>query len=65
MSGIVQRDLRTDLLLIGGGFFNYAKETTCVLEQRGRTVAWFEDRPALDTFTKLVGGQARAKANGL
>jgi hypothetical protein len=43
-----------DLLLIGGGFFGYAEEITRALLLRGRKVAWFEDRPALDTLTKSL-----------
>jgi hypothetical protein len=43
-----------DLLLIGGGFFGYANEIIRALERRGRKVVWFEDRPALDTFTKSM-----------
>jgi hypothetical protein len=48
------RDAQADLLLIGGGFFGYAHEIISALSQRGRTVAWFEDRPALDTVTKSL-----------
>jgi hypothetical protein len=44
----------SDLLLIGGGFFGYADEITRALSLRGRNVAWFEDRPALDTVTKSL-----------
>jgi hypothetical protein len=45
---------RADLLLIGGGFFGYAEEISRALSLRGRKVAWFEDRPALDTMTKSL-----------
>ena len=41
-----------DLLLIGGGFFGYAREIVRALEGRGRCVEWHEDRPALDPYTK-------------
>ena len=44
----------SDLLLIGGGFFGYADEISRALSLRGRNVAWFEDRPALDTMTKSL-----------
>jgi hypothetical protein len=44
----------SDLLLIGGGFFGYADEIRRALSLRGRNVAWFEDRPALDTMTKSL-----------
>jgi hypothetical protein len=64
----VQGDAECDLLLIGGGFFGYAREISRMLEQRGRKVVSFEDRPALDTFTKsmlrlapaLVAGKSEA-----
>ncbi len=45
-------DVPADFLLIGGGFFDYAKEIVRSLAQRGRKAVWFEDRPALDTLTK-------------
>jgi hypothetical protein len=54
MSKSVQGAVSADLLLIGGGFFGYAKEITEALERRGRVVTWFEDRPGLDTFTKTA-----------
>lgn len=54
MNAVKQSNSPIDFLLIGGGFFGYAKEITRALESRGRTVAWFEDRPALDTFTKAT-----------
>jgi hypothetical protein len=44
----------SDLLLIGGGFFGYASEIGRALTLRGRNVAVFEDRPALDTMTKSL-----------
>ena len=43
-----------DLLLIGGGFFGYAREIIAALERRGRRVVWYEDRPSLDTLTKSL-----------
>jgi hypothetical protein len=43
-----------DFLLIGGGFFGYAREITSLLERRGRKVLWFDDRPATDTLTKAA-----------
>ena len=43
-----------DFLLIGGGFFGYAKEIAATLERRGRHVRWFEDRPAVDNLTKAL-----------
>jgi hypothetical protein len=51
---MTEPDAETDLLLIGGGFFGYAKEISRALALRGRTVEWFEDRPALDTVTKSL-----------
>jgi hypothetical protein len=47
-------DVPADFLLIGGGFFGYAEEICRALSLRGRAVAWFEDRPALDTATKAM-----------
>jgi hypothetical protein len=44
----------TDTLLICAGFFGYAQEIKRVLERRGRRVAWFEDRPAIDNITKAM-----------
>ena len=43
-----------DFLLIGGGFFGYAREISALLERQGRKVLWFDDRPALDTLTKAA-----------
>ena len=43
-----------DFLLIGGGFFGYSKEIAATLERRGRSVRWFEDRPAVDNLTKAI-----------
>ena len=43
-----------DFLLIGGGFFGYAKEIAATLERRDRKVRWFEDRPAVDNLTKVL-----------
>jgi hypothetical protein len=43
-----------DFLLIGGGFFGYAREIAATLERRGRRVRWFEDRPAVDNTTKVM-----------
>lgn len=51
---MTERDAPADLLLIGGGFFGYANEISRALALRGRTVEWFEDRPALDTITKSL-----------
>src|ERR1700674_1846755 len=51
---MTERDAQADTLLIGGGFFGYAKEISRALSLRGRTVEWFEDRPALDTVTKSL-----------
>jgi hypothetical protein len=51
---MTERDSQADLLLIGGGFFGYAKEISRALAMRGRKVEWFEDRPALDTVTKSL-----------
>jgi len=51
---MTERDAHADLLLIGGGFFGYAKEISRALALRGHTVEWFEDRPALDTVTKSL-----------
>ncbi|MEC4750314.1 hypothetical protein [Methylomicrobium sp. Wu6] len=43
-----------DFLFIAASFFGYAKEIKANLEQRGRNVIWFEDRPATDTATKAL-----------
>jgi len=43
-----------DFLFIAASFFGYAKEIKASLEQRGRKVIWFEDRPATDTATKAL-----------
>jgi hypothetical protein len=51
---MTEPDAQADLLLICGGFFGYAKEISRALSLRGRTVEWFEDRPALDTVTKSL-----------
>jgi hypothetical protein len=51
---MIESDTRTDLLLIGGGFFGYAREISRALSLRGRAVEWFEDRPGLDTVTKSL-----------
>jgi hypothetical protein len=48
------QDRPADLLLIAASFFGYAREIVNALEQRGRTVLWFEDRPAVDTATKAT-----------
>jgi hypothetical protein len=49
-----RNDREFDLLLIGGGFFGYAEGIARALTLRGRNVARFEDRPALDTMTKSL-----------
>jgi hypothetical protein len=54
MNCMIERDTEADVLLIGGGFFGYAKEISRALSLRGRTVEWFEDRPGLDTVTKSL-----------
>jgi predicted nucleotidyltransferase len=41
-----------DTLFIAAGFFGYSKEIKAGLEQRGRSVLWFEDRPDTDALTK-------------
>jgi hypothetical protein len=43
-----------DFVLIGAGFFGYAREIIAKLRLRGREVLWFEDRPSTDTFTKAT-----------
>lgn len=43
-----------DTLLIAASFFGYSKEIVKRLEARGRSVLWFEDRPATDTLTKAL-----------
>ena len=45
---------RADFLLIGGGFFGYAREISALLERHDRKVLWFDDRPAVDTLTKAA-----------
>jgi len=47
-------NLSSDLLLFCGGFFGYAKDIRRHLEQRGRKVALFDDRPASDSVTKAL-----------
>lgn len=44
----------SDILLISSSFFGYAKEIKRALEEKGRTVHWFEDRPATDNLTKAM-----------
>lgn len=43
-----------DFLFIAASFFGYARDIKARLEQRGRKVIWFEDRPANDTATKAL-----------
>lgn len=43
-----------DTLLISANFFGYAGAIQRELEARGRSVLWFEDRPGIDTLTKLL-----------
>ena len=50
----VPKERPADLLLIAASFFGYAREIVSALEQRGRRVLWFEDRPAVDTVTKAT-----------
>lgn len=55
MSDMAQaQPIRADTLLIVAGFFGYAAAIRAALEARGRTVAWFEDRPATDTVSKAA-----------
>ncbi len=54
MNSMAQSKALADILVIGGGFFGYAKEICRVLELRGRNPVWFEDRPSLDTITKSL-----------
>ena len=44
----------TDTLFFCASFFGYAAEIKRELERRGRIVAWFEDRPATDAFSKAL-----------
>lgn len=44
----------SDILLISSSFFGYAKEIKRALETQGRSVHWFEDRPATDNLTKAM-----------
>lgn len=44
--------MTADTLFICASFFGYAAEIKRAMEARGRQVVWFEDRPALDTYTK-------------
>lgn len=41
-----------DTILISPNFFGYPAEIKKALEARGRSVTWFDDRPAADTLTK-------------
>lgn len=43
-----------DMLLIGASFFGYLGKLIAALEARGRRPIWFEDRPGIDTMTKLM-----------
>ncbi len=43
-----------DFLLIAASFFGYSFEIKTRLEAQGRSVLWFEDRPAIDTKTKAI-----------
>lgn len=43
-----------DTLLISADFFGYPQEIVKALEAQGRSVLWFEDRPATDTATKAL-----------
>ncbi|MGC3964389.1 MAG: hypothetical protein QM803_14025 [Rhodocyclaceae bacterium] len=43
-----------DTLFISAGFFGYYKEIISKLESQGRSVLWFEDRPATDGLTKAA-----------
>ena len=43
-----------DTLLISNSFFGYAKAIAALLEERGRRVLSFEDRPATDTLSKVL-----------
>lgn len=43
-----------DTLLISADFFGYPQEIVKALEARGKSVLWFEDRPASDTLTKAL-----------
>jgi hypothetical protein len=43
-----------DFLFISASFFGYATAIKARLEQGGRHVIWFEDRPATDTATKAL-----------
>jgi hypothetical protein len=54
VNNVKRNGAQADILFIGGGFFGYAGEISRALSLRGRKVAWFEDRPALDTMTKSL-----------
>ena len=43
-----------DMLLIGASFFGYLGKLIYALQERGRRPIWFEDRPGVDTTTKLL-----------
>lgn len=43
-----------DFLFIAASFFGYSKEIKKSLESQGHSVLWFEDRPAIDTQTKIL-----------
>ena len=56
-----------DTLVICANFFGYAREIQRRLEQRGRSVAVFEDRPGTGSITKalirVAPAHLRAKAD--
>lgn len=41
-----------DTLFVAASFFGYAREITSLLNKRGRSVMWFEDRPRIDNIAK-------------
>lgn len=43
-----------DTLFISANFFGYASEIKTALEATGRSVLWFEDRPATDVMSKAL-----------
>ena len=43
-----------DVLLIGASFFGYLGKLISALQDRGYSPVWFEDRPGVDTTSKLL-----------
>ena len=51
---ITPGDTTHDMLLIGASFFGYLGKLIAALQARGRRPVWFEDRPGIDTVSKMT-----------